>query len=374
MTRLLIEMIKRVLRGERAVCPPDADWQKLIKLADRHKVMPFVARYADEKGVPAELKQRAALALACQGYQGRALADIRAALETAGVDFLLFKGAVTRRRYPSEDLRTMSDIDLLYKPEAHEAFCRAMRAAGFPDREAGRKNDTYRRRPFVCVEAHREMVPASSPYAAYCAGVWERARPAEGTNHTYEMTAEDEFIFCLIHLAQHFQKGGAGLRFIADVYVYDGAVRDRAYLAGELEKLGLSEFYQNISALAAHWFGDGPADPLTERIGRFVLSGGLFGTKGRSSDLAVEGGRWRFVRNACFPSYGEMRSMYPWLDGRKVLLPCAWAYRGVTGVFRRRGNVKRQMERLTAGDAEQGKKLRAFFKECGLDIREGEQR
>lgn len=373
MTEQLICILKSELRQTPAVLPPDTDWEKLGELAERQKLLPFVADFISrlpEKDRPAgsaaaDLKTRQALALSCRGYQARAIGDICAALDEADIDYLLFKGAVTRFRYPREDLRTMSDIDLLYKPQDHERFRKAMEGAGFTDHEAGRKNDTYRRLPFVCVEAHRELVPAGSRFSGYCGGVWRRAKKCtDGAR--YEMTAEDEYIFCLIHLAGHFLKGGAGVRFFVDVYFYENTPMDRGYLTSELKKIGLYDFYRTAAALCDMWFGDGAGDDRLRKIAAFVLSGGLFGTKGRASDLAVEGGKMRFALRACFPSYEEMCSMYPWLTGKKILLPVSWAHRGVTGIFRRRGNVRRQMRRLSEGDAESGRRLREFLADCGL--------
>ena len=203
-----------------------------------------------------------------------------------------------------------------------------------------RKNNTYYLRPHVCVEAHRQLVPSDSSFFPYCSGVWERAHLKEGTKYGYEMTTEDELVFNIIHLAIHFLEGGAGIRFILDVYVYNHLQIDFEYTRKELEKLVLMEFYQNVSDLAENWFGDGEATEISEKLSRFVLNNGTFGTRDNSSALAVKDGRLQYLMRMCFPSYMEMTSIYSWLNGKKVLLPIAWLMRGFSVLKNKRESCR----------------------------------
>lgn len=45
------------------------------------------------------------------------------------------------------------------------------------------------------------------------------------------------------------------MRFLVDVYIYEHQKINRGYIAGQLEKLDLTDFYGNIRSLALHWFG-----------------------------------------------------------------------------------------------------------------------
>ena len=351
-----------------------SDWRNLLKLAKAHGILQYVALYADslpEAKQPDEKIQEYLFSIMMQetarsANQLDAVAEMQDAMEHNGVYNLAVKGSVTKQRYENEILRTMGDIDLLYKPDQHHMFKVLLEELGYGDYQEGRKNDTYSRKPFITVEAHRELVEAGSDYAEYYKDIWHMAQPKDGKQYTYEMRVEDELVFNIVHLAEHFKEGGAGIRFIIDVYVYSRLDKDREYVKRELRKLGLNEFYYNILSLANYWFADGDSSELTEKLAAFILSGGVFGDKENSAALAVEEGRAKHLLKVCFPDYKSMKSMFPWLEGKGVLLPYAWSLRGVRAIRHRKGNVNLHLTQVRTGDTEKGKALRQFYTECGL--------
>ena len=351
-----------------------SDWKSLIRSAKRHGLIQYVALYADslpEDKAPNE-KIRGFLfnvlmqETARSANQLDALAEMQEAMEQNGVYNLAVKGSVTKLRYENEVLRTMGDIDLLYKPEQHHVFKTLMLSLCYGDYQEGRKNDTYSRHPFITVEAHRELVESGSDYAGYYRDIWSFARPKDGMRFTCEMSAEDELVFNIVHLAEHFKEGGAGVRFIIDVYVYSRIETDREYVEAELDKLGLLEFYHNALDLANYWFADGEGSELTEKLADFIMNGGVFGDRENAAALAVEEGRARRIIKVCFPDHDSMKSMFPWLEGKKALLPYAWGLRGVRALRHRKGNVRTHMYEIKTGDTEKGKALRKFYTDCGL--------
>ena len=348
------------------------NWNAVIAPAQRHSVLPFVASFAQTAGgdMPEPVRRKLSeyfIAETLRSTNQLAFLDeLQAVLENSGIDNMAVKGAVTKRRYESDILRTMGDIDLLYRARDDKAFRGVMQRVGYEKADRGRKNDIYHIPPFVVLEAHRELVEPDSPYAAYYRGCWQRAKLREGTQHTYQMTLEDELIFNIVHLAEHFKEGGAGIRFIIDVYIYSALDMNHSYLRGELQKLGLESFYENMLRLARHWFDGAAADDLTKRLASFILSGGVFGSVDHSASLAVEQGKVKRFFRVTFPNYQSMKSMYPWLEGKPFLLPAAWISRGCGAITGRRKNIHTQMNLLKKGDTRQGKALRQFYRECGL--------
>lgn len=369
----LLQIIASQLNN--TVCVTDiADWNKLMRFAKKQGLLQYVALYAqtlsDDAQPDVSIRNYLFSVLSqetvCSVNQLDAVAEMQREMEKNGIYNLAVKGAVTKRRYPDEVMRSMGDIDLLYKPEQHHVFKTLMLSLGYGDYKEGRKNDTYTRPPFVTVEAHRELVESGSDYSDYYKNIWDMARPKSGMKYTFEMSVEDELVFNIAHLAEHFKEGGAGVRFIIDVYVYSLIDMDRDYVEQELKKLCLNEFYQNINALAKHWFADGESSELTEKLAGFIMAGGVFGDSENAAALAVEEGRARHFFKVCFPDYDSMKSMYPWLEGKGALLPYAWVLRGVGAVKHRKNNVQIQMKRLKTGDTEKAKALRRFYTECGL--------
>ena len=351
-----------------------ADWRKLLKLAKGHGLLQYIAFYVEnlpEGKKPNERVQKYLFSIIAQEIarsvnQLDAVAKMQEAMEQNGVYNLVVKGSVTKRRYENEILRTMGDIDLLYKPEQHRVFKILMQSLEYGDYQEGRKNDTYSRPPFITIEAHRELVESGSECTDYYKDIWHMAHPKNGMQYTYEMSVEDELVFNIVHLAEHFKEGGAGVRFIIDVYVYSRIDMDRDYVERELTKLNLNEFYHHILDLANYWFADGKSSELIEKLADFIMDGGVFGNKENVAALAVEDGRIQHFLKVCFPDYRGMKSMFPWLEGKGILLPYAWALRGVRALRHRKSNVSAHINQARIGDTEKAKALRQFYTECGL--------
>ena len=368
----LFQIIRYFLNNEPMI--DNLDWPGVWSFAKKHSLEQFVALYMNK--LPEELKPncdfqkvisaRYASLLAIHVNQKVAVSNIHSVLESMKCYHLFMKGTITKKRYENPFYRSMGDIDFLYQESQHDQVKPALLKIGFTDYREGRKNDFYYRKPYVCVEAHRQLVPSDSSYYYYCLGVWKRAHTASGCKYCFEMSLEDELIFNIIHLAIHFLEGGAGIRFILDVYVYNGYQMDKQYIERELAELDLLEFYYNISDLANNWFGDGEETEIGKKIGRFVLDNSTFGTAKNSSALAVREGQLRYIRRILFPSFNEMTSLYPWLRERRYLLPIAWIIRGIRAQKNKKGTIRAQLKKTRQGDIGLGREIYAFYKECGL--------
>lgn len=373
----LIKIIKSILNKDSTQAVQIDDWKQLLKTARSNGLLPCVAFYvqslAEEQKPQTEivelLKKVLIQSTVLSVNQLSAVAEMEKAFEENKVFNLVVKGTKTKSRYPDEVLRSMGDIDILYKADQHKAvYDLMMNSLNYEDFQEGRKNDTYTKNKFIVVEAHRELVSTESEFLSYLESVWERAVPRKDCTYTYEMTLEDEFIYNIIHLVEHFKNGGVGIRFIMDVYVYNNIQMNRDYLKNELTKLNLYDFYLTVSSLADYWFGDGEGTELLQRLGEFIFSSGVFGNHENASALAVEeGGKLKTLIKICFPGYREMASMFLWLKKYPFLLPIAWVIRAFRSLTKRKGNVKVQLNVIKDGDAEKGKEIRAFYKECGLE-------
>lgn len=379
--QLLLSIIKSELNDTIPPDPPDS-WDGLVSYAQKQGLLPYIYSYIEKlpnsskpyQPLLDSITQSHLSDLACHVQQSYAVEELRSALESNHINNLFFKGSVTKNHYSNPLLRTMGDIDVLYKSEQDKIFKSVMKSLHYSDPSEGRKNDKYVRKPFICVEAHRQLMASDSSYYDYCSHVWERAGMVDGCTFSYQMTPEDELIFHMIHLAAHFAQGGAGIRFVIDVYVYNQLPLDQLYLEGELEKIGLLSFYKNISDLAEHWFGEGDSEPAPKSMNSlesFILTGGTFGTSDRATALAVQKGRFNYLLNACFPSYQEMVSMFPWLRRRAVFLPFAWTLRAIRSLRYRRQNVQSVFAKVGQkgkNGTVDGGELKRLYQEWGLQV------
>ena len=368
----LFQIIRYFLNNEPMT--DELDWFSVWSFAKKHSLEQFVALYMNKlpeeqrpnSELESEISEYYALLVTTHTNQAIAVSSIHLALEELNCYHLFMKGSVTKERYAIPFYRSMGDIDFLYQESQHDQVKMALLEEGFTDYKEGRKNDYYYRRPYVRVEAHRQLVPSDSSYYSYCSRVWQRVHVASGCKYCFEMSLEDELIFNIIHLAIHFLEGGAGIRFILDVYVYNRYKMDTQYIEQELTELDLLEFYHNISDLADNWFGEGKETEISKKIGQFVLSNRTFGTAENASALAVREGRLRHLRKLFFPSFNEMYSLYPWLRQRKYLLPLSWIIRGFRVQKNKKRTIRSQLRKTRQGDIKLGQDLYAFYKECGL--------
>ena len=371
----LLEIIKCVLNNDYKYIQID-DWDKLLFLAKSQGVLPCVAFYAeklsDDKKPDAKilsfLKKILFQSAIVSETQLQAVEEIQNALEKSQVYSVRLKGSCTKLRYSSDVLRTMGDIDILYKPEQHKKFREIMEnELHYGDFEEGRKNDTYSKKPHLSIEAHRELVASSSYFAEYYSHVWDRCVPVEGYKYRYQMTIEDEYIYNFIHLTEHFKNGGIGVRFIMDIFIYSRLDMNFEYVERVLKSFDLLDFYKTITHLSNVWFGDGSTDETLEKLTDYIFAGGIFGNAQNADALAVShGGKFHYLMKTIFPPFNDMVSMFTWLKGKKFLLPVAWIIRIFKSFFKRRRNVKEVMSKARTGDASKGESIKDFYVECGF--------
>lgn len=307
--------------------------------------------------------------LSVQVNQQHEIEVIKNLFEKNGIYNLFLKGSIIQNRYPDSLLRTMGDIDFLYKPEQHSLLKKMLIENGFDRFQEGRKNDIYRNNRNVILEAHRQLVPSESSFFSWCERVWERAVQSSDMKYSYEMKIEDEIIYSIIHMAIHFLEGGAGVRFLCDLYVYKKMECDWTYVRKELESLKLLVFFEKMSDLVDKWFSlEGIVDHSYDKIIEYIVNGGVFGRYENATALHTEKGGANYLKSNWFPSYKEMCSLYPWLDGKPILLPFAWIKRGFVAVFVKKRSVKKSIQVYQSADKEKSKRIRELYEEYGLSM------
>ena len=380
----LLTLIKYTLNHRTKDVPfpeENFDWEVLYRCAKRHSVLSLVyygiehlpkeSRPTDE--VEKRLYQFSMREVMRNYNQTDEIEKLLKTFEEEKLYVLPVKGVCTKRHYPQPDMRSMGDIDVLCKASQQGKLKKVMVDLGYDYEAEGRKHDHYSMKPYMNLEMHRELVETDSKYSSYYKTVWDRVQKREGCTYICEMTLEDEYIYNLIHLVEHFQNGGIGIRFVMDVFLYDQMEQmNWDYVRGELRSLGLLEFYSQISSLAKRWFAfsgeEKEEEPdVIDKMEAYVMDNGTFGNQKNEAAISVaKGGKVRFLLRAVFPNLENMKSMFPWLEKWPILLPISWVIRGVRSILFRRGNIKVQLDKYRYGNQEYGQELQAFFKDCGL--------
>ena len=132
-----------------------------------------------------------------------------------------------------------------------------------------------------------------------------------------------------------------------------GETLDRAYLAGELEKLGLAEFEERNRSLALHLFGGGTLTAQDEEMFDYILSSGTYGTvqnrvRNRVRQLGAFG-RLRYMMNRLFLPIDKVKEYYPVFWKVPVLLPFLPLYRLAKVLPVKGDHLRAELQALTDG-------------------------
>jgi hypothetical protein len=219
-----------------AVRYPPAAWSAAADIAVRHGVGPLLfarlKRSDARQNVPEEAWKHLRLDYLVNAARyvrrQRWLAPLLRALHDAGIPVIVLKGAhLAEAVYPDPAVRTMSDVDLLVRPEdVPKAQTVLLNADNAVAASQPRVSETWLRTtphlpgvvtPHLVVEVHWTLAPESGPAKLDVAGVWQRSRPFSLAGAgVLALSSEDLLLHLCLHISyQH--RFDAGLRCFCDV-------------------------------------------------------------------------------------------------------------------------------------------------------------
>lgn len=348
----LLDLLGCYLTG----CAPqprdDADWQKLMNLADIHSVtgilgyMNMQYRLCPDPALSRALRQLTLVTLSRFTQRGALLDQFCKMLQDAGIEHILMKGAIVRDYYPVPELRTFGDIDLVIHPEDRQKCHRLMLDAGFQPKVDWGPVYSYFRGPEI-YEIHTDImeidVSEKADYQGYFSGMWQHAVTKSGS--TLEFAPEFHFLYLLTHIAKHISNAGAGVRLYLDIaafILHFGERIDWAWVEGELKKIELWDFARVAFTAVESWFGvacpmkfEPIADDVMAEFLLFTMEAGTFGhfqrenamSKLKKTEVDTSGSRWKLLLVRLFPPVRTIEARYTYLQKMPWLLPVAWIHR-----------------------------------------------
>lgn len=388
--KYLLHLLGAYIRKETPVPEPDADWQKLIQLAQIHGVTGILGYMAMKHPVCPEEQTLASLRSICRNtvarfaQRGLQADAMSAALEQAGIDHILMKGYVLRAMYPMPELRTFNDIDIVIRPADRQRSDELLLSLGFqrhtdwePVYSYFRGNELY--------EIHTKImeidVSDRADYKGYFRNLWEQAVPVSA--HSFRFTPEYHFLYLLTHIAKHVYGSGAGVRMYLDIAAFVqhyGPDLDWRRIQTELAALKLEAFAGTVLTAAKQWFGIScpmahavPGEEVMEQFLTVTMEGGTFGHHNRNEALAAlkhaepdaDVGRLQKALRSAFPKAETIQSRYTYLQQRPWLLPAAWVHRLIKN-REKLGDTSRNMKKIISADAEEVRQLRKLMGDIGL--------
>lgn len=389
LTQGILLLMKSAITGGKYELPDDSDLEQIYRAMARHNILPMGYLGARNCGVDRQnpVMQKFFLAygksLQISENQIAALHKIYTALDAEKIDYMPVKGCNMKFRYPYPELRQMGDADILIRTDQYGSIREIMRKLGFTEGVES-DHELVWTSPALCVEFHKRLIPTyTKDYYRYYGDGWKLAARSEGT-HFY-MNSEDEFIYVFTHMAKHYRNGGIGFRQVMDLWVLLRMYpdMDMDYITGEMEKLSLSAFYENIRRTLDVWFGEREPDTVTDQITDYIYNSGCWGSMEKheiSSALenlkakeSTTESRFRWILQNTFPSVSRISVNYPIAGKYPFLLPAVWIWRWIDVICTRPKKIRakyRSARELT------DKNLTDFQKSLhavGLDFRFDEE-
>lgn len=339
---------------------PNISWEKVLLLARHHKVSGLCYYGLKQQGevlshLPQEVQDgflqdyRKTLH---QGIQWESLQqDITIALQKAKIPHAFLKGACIRDVYPVKELRSMCDMDLLVLPQDHERITVAFSAIGAVEERGDGNHYNYRFPNGLCIECHPNLMHPGEVGSDILNPGWQFVQ--EGST---ALTAEGLYLHALCHLAGHLLSGGAGVRFVLDLWLLSRNWEGECPYEAGISALGLTEFHRNILALGEYWFGAGERTDTLEELADYIFTSGSHGFAQRAAlnAVSVAGSQKNAFLKRVFCPREALEARFSWVRGRPLLLPAAWLSRCALVLTSRRKELsawKKQSGKISQGDA-----------------------
>lgn len=375
---LIINVIRAQLNGEEYVFDDNTDFEKLRKLAEKHKVTPMLAPsvMACEKA-PEEYKKvfrkelfRCAARHTAQEQEAKELAQLFAENK---IKHCFLKGSKVSKFYDNPEMRFMIDMDVYIEPQKAETAAQLIIDRGYKyDNYEDEKDAGYVKKPFLNFELHKELKYDYDKGYDYYKGAFQRMVVGEN-GYSLNMTDEDFYVYILSHTAHHFASAGTGIRSVVDHYYLNKKLKPRCddkLLNAALESTGLAEFSKSMDRLADCWFGDGECDENVKEVEEYIILSGVFGTQTNYYLSGIIHGDYSEKKSSYFLTrlflpYKLMKKRYPILKKLPFLLPLLWIVR-LFGALKNRDKYKDEASAVNSVDANAKNVQVEFLRRNGL--------
>lgn len=211
------------------------------------------------------------------------------------IEHILFKGSIVSSAYPSKELRTMGDYDVLIHKDDLPSVDKMLRENGFEYFDEGSEpytKDYYYNNTLF--EIHLNLVNKNSvihkgDFFSFFSNAFSHAVKIENYTFTLEPTYHLMFLIC--HLEKHFEHNGCGIRMFLDLpFFFDKNSIDIEKLEKWVNELKLTDFTTGIFFICNKIFGSNLPqftkfeidNKLFDYTLEKILNGGTFGHIGKS--------------------------------------------------------------------------------------------
>lgn len=383
----IISLVYSALTGKAVVLPENFSLEGALPIIEAHHIETLAYYGAVNCGISTEneamqkLFSRVCMQVMQSQNQIVEIEKLCRAFEENNIDYLPVKGTVIKPWYKKPELRFMSDADILIRVEQYDKIRPVMLALGYEEGPESLCELIWNKPMGLHAELHKSLIPPSDEdFYSYFGKGWGRACKVSADKSRYELSDEDHFIFVFAHFTRHYRSGGIGIKHMADLWVYCQVKNDMDfdYIAAELKKLKLYQFYLNVFKTLKVWFEGGVADSVTDFITTVIFGSGAYGVHSRTllSDAVKRSKATQNIKAVkkskllwlIFLPYKYMCFKYPFLKKAPFLLPVMWVVRGFSSVIFRKENVKKNFNEVKNLNSSEVEEFRQALEFVGLEI------
>ncbi len=359
-------IIRSAIKGERISCRPQISWQELFKLANKHSllVLTYIALTNNGFDEAKQLKKSVYKLILKANSLEEDMEFVLKKLRENGIKCKPIKGYNIRKLYPSKDMRYLLDFDCLVEEKDYGKIKDLLLAEGY----------TYGGKTIK----HLEMYSPSGNLVEFHSRLFDRFLDEQFTNEIMEgegqdLTAEQEYIVALAHLASHFVSGGVGVRNIIDLYLLNAQITDRENLNKRLEKFNLLKFEQNFNKLTQELFEGETSTEWSAELMDYIYQSDYLGGQDKkelfATAISYDGDFKKAKKSSVwakvFPSFSDMRGIYPSLKKCPILLPVYYIRRFFAIIFKRRKSLSK-LQKINSYTEQDIIKVNKILKNLGL--------
>lgn len=358
--RGIIMLIKSAVTGEQLNLPEDFSLSQAVPTLQAHGLTALGYAGAANCGIDPDsplmlkLQEEYLLQYYTSDCQLKRLQQVFDTFEENGIDYMPLKGTILKYLYPSHEMRSMCDGDVLIHPEQRAKIAQLMEQLGFKPLSESDHEWNWKV-PELKLELHKRLVSSDDKdYYSYFGDGWQFAKKQDGCR--FSMTEEDAFIFEFVHFARHYCTHGVSVRHIADLWIHlRHHTPDTAYIRTQLGKMRMDVFFDNIMTLIGVWFNQQPWDEKTEFISDYIFTGGVSKALSDRARAAQNTGSAKsansmVMMHRLFPAKKHIEWNYPQLA--KLPLPVAWVARWGMLLTVRKSHIATRREEMDSVSVE----------------------
>ncbi len=352
--------------------------KRLFLLSKHHDLAHLIGAILEKNGLLTDEKSRQAFsevrikALYRYTRLWHAYGQITALFEQTGIPFVPLKGALLRHLYPTPEMRTSADIDLLVPQDRLEEACSLLQ-----DRlQFIKKGKTFHDIHFtlgdaVNLELHYNITEDDEKLDHLLSRAWEFAVPIAEGKSEYRFSSDYFSYHIISHMCSHFIRGGCGIKPFIDLWLLmQNNAFDKDNVRKLCEKSDIHIFFDAVVSLCEVWFEGKEHTKTTKTMQDFVFGGGAYGTKDNRTAVGTaqkNSGRLKYALSRIFMPRKQLSRLYPVLKKHPILMPLCQVRRWFRTLLRGRGKTAmRELNGAATMPKEKRDAIHALLSDLGL--------